>query len=217
MSKTDWIDKNNSAQCKWALNYLLKINNNPTKIHLAIEPNATSYNLVLTALSHAPNSLETKELRRLMMGAWRRRKNALSDNKIERSYNLNISAINKLEKLAKKQKMPLNKTVELLINRGFDFEEEAKRDAKIERERQKELRNQKSHTDRRTQEAKELRAVERTLAEVQRSFEELEKKYNDQLQLLHGYTIKLQDAEIFDKPMTKEQKKRRDQKIQEKQ
>lgn len=217
MSENDWIFENDSSQCEWALNYLQKKKDLSTLVHLAINTDKTPYNIVITALSRIPESLEKKELIRLMKRAWSRRKNAIKhDNKKECTYNIDFLAIKKLHKLANNEGMPLNKTLELLINRGFDFEEEAKRDAKNEREKEKELRNQKANTKKRAPETTELNAVKRELVEAQGSFEELHKKYKAQLQTLCEYMVKLQDADIFDKPMTEDQKKRRDQKTQEK-
>jgi len=219
MSKTDWLHKRNADQCEWALSYLQKIESLPDWLYDEINSTKTPCEIISTVLSHTSHSAETKEIIRLLKRAWSGKISVIkakAENRSQRNYMLHMSAVDELEWLAKDKKMPLNKTIELLINRGFDFEKEAKRDAKKEREKQKAERSKKANTDKRTEGEIKLRAVERKLEEAERSYEELDKKFNEQLKTRYEYIIKLKDLHEFNTPLTDKQKERRDQKLQEK-
>lgn len=143
----NWININDQCQCKWALNYLKKKN-----ISLKYFVSSESFeDLKLTIAALRQDDHETYQK---MKDAWNQK--VYRDKKNGRkSYNfvLNTQLKGRLKSLSSRHKLPMNQTIELLINSAFDYKKQeyshmkaVKREEKVKYEKLKkeydELRNE---------------------------------------------------------------------------
>ena len=126
-----WIKDKNEKQCSWAMKYI-----HDKGYHLAtiMGENIVTAQYIHDALSRVSEDKRTL-ISRDMKNAWRQ-KQTRDNRKTTKSYSFVIDTVTNrhLTTLAKTHKQPRNKTIELLINNGFDYEKNAKEDwAELER------------------------------------------------------------------------------------
>jgi len=178
----EWIDENNQAQSFWALNYLLKLGEGVSN-----DQYKSPYeNLKLSTQSLTVNEY-TKETVKKMRGAWSQKK--LRDSRVNtKSYNfvLSTKAKNQLTSLNKIHKTTSSATIELLIERGFEYEKEAKEEAKkVVKERLSDIKARANKSaDRLHRKSKailktELKILGVKCVDLEKRYKALERKYEE--------------------------------------
>lgn len=118
MDSENWsISSTDPRMCNWAYNYLRNRFVQYSKL-----PKESEYEFCIRVIENQESDVNKYKLLMRMRNAWHQKQHRdtrKDEGKLSRSYSLNELSLKQLTYLSNKSKLPLNKTLEKIINQAY--------------------------------------------------------------------------------------------------
>ncbi|WP_159820252.1 hypothetical protein [Colwellia sp. 20A7] len=228
-SRSDWLEKFSEEQCGEVLTYLVDKGIRIIETHECSRHDNLKGTLVNTlerlGYLNSPNEelgfFQAKDFINIMKGTFRQKKHikkVIKSGKSKHIYTIYNSSSNHLTKLADQKNLGISETIELLIERGYNYEKEANAKLLVEKKAAKEL---KADQTKATVVPKvnieyalpnsfvsraEHEKVKSELEQTQKLLKELEKKALGHLHTLCDFIARDESSENSNRPLSKQEK-----------